>query len=74
MIISFWVEEGKFWGAPQGETPLEVVPVEGEDMKFEVTTLEGQYYELHFIKDEAGKVIKCVVATMGMEMEGAKIK
>ena len=74
MIISFWVEEGKLWGAPEGETPLEVVPVEGEDMKFEVNTAEGQYYELQFVKDESGKVTRCMVTTMGMEMEGVKIK
>ncbi|MBN1223969.1 MAG: hypothetical protein JXB23_12040 [Candidatus Aminicenantes bacterium] len=74
MIISFWVEEGKLWGAPEGESGVELEPVEGEDMKFEVNTPNGQFYELQFIKDESGKVTKCIVATMGMEMEGAKIK
>jgi len=73
-VVSFWVEDGKFWGAPEGETPEELVPVEGEDLKFEINTADGQLMELEFVKDDSGKVTKCIVAMMGMEMEGVKIK
>lgn len=74
MIVSFWVEEGKLWGAPEGESPEELEPVEGENLKFEITTANGQFMELEFVKDDSGKVAKCIVLTMGMEMEGVKIK
>ncbi len=63
MNIKFWVEEEKLWGAP-----------EGEEFKFEITTDDGQYYILDFVKDESGKYNKCIVQAMGMEMEGTRIK
>ena len=43
-------------------------------MKFEITTVNGQFMELEFVKDDSCKVTKCIVLTMGMEMEGVKIK
>ena len=73
-VVKFWVEEGKLWGAPEGETPEELEPVEGEDLKFEINTTDGQFMELEFVKDDSGKVTKCIVMMMGMEMEGIKIK
>ena len=74
MVVSFWVEDGKLVGAPEGETPEELEPVEGEDLKFEINTADGQFMELEFIKDEAGKINTCIVLTMGMELEGVRIK
>jgi hypothetical protein len=74
MVVSFWVEDGKLVGAPEGETPEELEPVEGEDLKFEINTADGQFMELEFVKDESGKVTKCIVLMMGMEMEGVRIK
>lgn len=74
MVVSFWVEDGKLVGAPEGETPEELEPVEGEDLKFEVNTADGQFMELEFVKDEAGKINTCIVLSMGMELEGIRIK
>lgn len=74
MNIKFWVEEEKLWGAPEGETPGELEPMEGEEFKFEITTDDGQYYILDFVKDESGKYNKCIVQAMGMEMEGTRIE
>ncbi len=74
MNIKFWVEDEKFWGAPEGETPAEIVPMEGEEWKFEATTDDGQYYIISFVKDESGKFNKCFVESMGMEIEGTRIK
>lgn len=73
MIISFWEEEGTLWGAPEGETPAEISPMEGETLKFDVD-VEGEYYEIEFVKDESGKVNTCILRTMGMELEGTRIK
>lgn len=74
MVISFTEEDGNLMAAPQGQEAVAIEPVEGEDLKFDVTTPEGQYYELQFIKDDSGKVNSCIITTMGMEMEGTRVK
>jgi hypothetical protein len=75
MVVSFYEEDGVFYGAPEGETPEEIVPVEGEPLKFEVTvSTNGQYYEIEFVKGEDGKIDTCILRTMGMELEGYRIK
>ncbi len=74
MLVSFWVENGGLWGGPEGQEAAELTPVEGNELKFEINTADGQYMELEFIKDESGEVVKCIVLGMGMEMEGVKIK
>ncbi len=74
MNIKFWVEEEKLWGAPEGETPGELEPMEGEEFKFEVTTDDGQYFSIDFVKDKSGKYNKCIIQTMEMEIEGTRIE
>ncbi len=74
MLVSFWVENGGLWGGPEGQEAAELTPVEGNELKFEINTADGQYMELEFIKEESGEVVKCIVLGMGMEMEGVKIK
>ena len=74
MLVSFWVEEGKLWGGPEGQEAAVLEPVEGKPYNFEVHTPDGQVMEMEFVKDEAGKVVKCLVSMMGMDMEGIKIK
>ncbi len=73
MVITFWVEGGVILGAPEGETPAEITPVEGQELKFEAD-VEGQYYELTFVKDELGKVTSCIMSVNGQELEGIKIE
>jgi hypothetical protein len=73
MVITFWVEGGAILGAPEGETPAEIIPVEGQELKFEAD-VEGQNYELTFVKDESGKVTSCIMAVNGMEVAGIKIE
>ncbi len=74
MQVSFWVEGGALWGGPEGQEAAELTPVEGQELKFEINTSDGQFMEVEFVKDESGQVAKCTVLTMGMEMEGIKIK
>jgi len=74
MLVSFWVENGALWGGPEGQEAAELTPVEGNDLKFEINTPDGAFMELEFKKDESGKVVKCAVVGMGMEMEGVKIE
>ena len=74
MNIKFWVEDEKFWGAPEGETPAEIVPMEEEEWKFEATTDDGQYFIITFAKDDSGKFNKCIIESMGMVIEGTRIE
>lgn len=73
MLGSFWVEEGQLWGGPEGQEAAVLEPVEGKPLHFEVDA-GGQIVELEFVKDDAGKVVKCLVDLGGMIMEGVKIK
>lgn len=74
MVVSFYVEDGKLWGAPEGQEAAELEPVEGKPLNFVVNTPDGGVMEMEFVKDDSGKVVKCVVDMMGMAMEGVKIK
>ena len=73
MVVSFWIEGGVILGAPEGETPAEITPIEGQELKFEAD-VEGTYYELTFVKDESGKVTSCIMDVNGMEIEGVKLE
>ena len=73
MVVSFWIEGGVILGAPEGETPAEITPIEGQELKFEAD-VEGTYYELTFVKDESDKVTSCMMVVNGMEIEGVKLE
>ncbi|MCP4724280.1 MAG: hypothetical protein GY863_04560 [bacterium] len=75
MIINFYEEDGSLFGAPEGETPEEIFPVEGEELKFEVS-VNGEDHELTFVRDEeTKKITKCIwkMLAMDMEIEGVKL-
>ena len=76
MIITFLVEDGALYGNQEGDpdppTPLD--PVEGKELEFEATNTNGQFFEISFSRDEDGKITKCLIITMEMEVEGVKIK
>ena len=74
-VITFFVEDGVLMGKDSDDdkgTALE--PVEGQELAFEVTTYEGQYFKITFSRDENGKITQCLLVTMGMEIKGTKIK
>ena len=74
MIVQFTETDGKLFGAPAGETPEEVKPVEGKPLFFDVTVAaNGQYYEMQFVRSEKGVIDKCVLSVMGTTVEGMKI-
>jgi hypothetical protein len=74
LIVQFMEQDGKLFGAPPGETPEEIKPVEGKPLCFAVTLAEsGDYYELQFVRNDKGIIDKCVMSVMGMTVEGMKI-
>jgi hypothetical protein len=75
LTVQFIEQDGKLFGAPPGETPEEIHPVEGKPLCFDVTVAaSGDYYELQFVRNDQGAIDKCVMTVMGMVVEGYKIK
>jgi hypothetical protein len=74
LIVTFSEQDGKLFGAPPGETPEEIHPVEGKPLCFDVTLADsGDYYELQFVRNDKGVIDKCIMSVQGMVVEGAKV-
>lgn len=74
LLVQFSVQDGKLFGAPPGETPEEIVPVEGKPRCFEATVAaNGQYYFLEFVRNDKGVIDKCLMTAEGQVLEGTKI-
>ena len=74
LLVQFTEVDGKLFGAPPGETPEEIKPVEGKPLCFDITVAtNGQYYELQFVRNDKGVIDKCIMSVMGMVVEGMKI-
>jgi hypothetical protein len=74
LLVQFIEQDGKLFGAPPGETPEEIRPVEGKPLCFDVTVAaSGDYYELQFVRNDKGVIDKCIMSVQGMVIEGLKI-
>jgi len=74
LLVQFLEQDGKLFGAPPGETPEEIHPVEGKSLCFDVTVAaSGDYYELQFVRNDKGVIDKCIMSVQGMVIEGTKI-
>ena len=61
-VYLFIEVEGKLKGAPAGEEPLALELVEGEDMTFAGHTPDGVEQFFKFMRNEEGKVAKCILS------------
>jgi hypothetical protein len=75
-VFAFITEEGKLMGAPAGENPSVLKPVEGKDMTFVGYSPDGTEHFFKFVRDEEGKVAKCVLSipTMGLVADMFKME
>jgi len=74
LFVQLIEQDGKLFGAPPGETPEEIHPVEGKPLCFDVTLADsGDYYELQFVRNDKGVIDKCIMSVQGMVVEGAKV-
>jgi hypothetical protein len=76
-VLTFFVRDGVLLGKAVGDSDEEEVtlePVEGKEMGFTTTNSQGMFIELTFSRDENGKITKCLVNAVGMEIEGVRIK
>ncbi len=76
IVFVFTVEDGNLMGAPEGEVPDVLQPVEDKDMSFVGFSPDGAEFQFNFVRDDDGKITKCtiIVPAMGAEVEGARIK
>jgi hypothetical protein len=76
IVFEFTVEDGNLMGAPEGEVPDVLQPIEDTDMTFVGFSPDGAEYQFKFTRDDDGKITKCtvIVPAMGLEVEGARIK
>jgi hypothetical protein len=74
LVVEFTEADGKLFGAPPGQAPEEIMPVEGKPLGFDVTvSTNGEYYELQFVRNDKGVIDKCVMTVQGMVIEGTKV-
>ena len=65
MLVQFTEVEGKLFGAPPGETPEQIMPVEGKALCFDVTLAQsGAYYQLQFVRNDKGVIDKSMEGQM----------
>jgi hypothetical protein len=74
LLVQFTEQDGRLFGAPPGETPEEIKPVEGKPLGFDVTVSDsGEYYELQFVRNDKGVIDKCIMTVQSMVIEGTKL-
>jgi len=75
-VFEIKVEDGNLMGAPEGEVPDVLQPVEDKDMTFIAFNPEGTEYQFKFARDDDGEITKCTasIPAAGIEVEGNKIK
>jgi len=76
LTVVFHVRDGRLYGREEaGGEDDEIKPLDLDKLKFETTVQStGQYYEIGFSRDEAGKVNKCRLSTGGIEIDGVRVK
>jgi hypothetical protein len=76
LVVIYTVEDGVLYGTEENDPnpPSKLDPVEGKELVFETTGDDGNYYVISFSRDEEGKITKSVLAVMGLEIDGVKIK
>jgi len=76
VVFVISVEDGNLMGAPEGEVPEILEPVEDKDMTHVGFSPDGTEYQFKFARDDDGKITKCTISVpaMGLEVEGARIK
>lgn len=75
-VFEIKVEDGNLVGAPEGEVPDILQPVEDTDMTFIGFDPDGREHQFKFARDEDGKITKCTITVpeLGIEVEGERIK
>ena len=76
LVVIYTVEDGVLYGTEENDPnpPSRLDPIEGKELTFETVGDDGNLYVISFSRDEDGKITKSILAVIGMEIEGVKIK
>jgi hypothetical protein len=74
--LKFYIEGGALWADSGDGRPATMKPIENEVFAFTAEDPISGVFEIKFLKDDQGEYSTCHVAntSMGMEIEGTKIK
>jgi len=75
LLITFVLHDGRLYGTEEsGGEEAELKLLDLEKLKFETTVQStGQYYEIGFTRDEAGKINKCQLSSSGIVIDGTRL-
>jgi hypothetical protein len=75
-ILHFYIEDGGLWADSGDGKPATLEPVEDEEFSFTAQDPITGEFGFKFFKDDQGEYTKCHLsnASMGMELEGIRIK
>ncbi|MFC2157031.1 hypothetical protein ACFLT9_04265 [Acidobacteriota bacterium] len=76
IVLKIHVEGGELWGDSGDGKPVTLEPVEDKEFEFTADDPDSGALEIKFVKDDEGNYTSCLInlVTMGVEIEGRKIK
>jgi hypothetical protein len=67
-FVTYYLENGRLRTVHADNAPADCVPVAGQELKFELAALSDPRPQLEFVRDETGRILKCLTRTRGREL------
>jgi hypothetical protein len=67
-FATYFMESGRLRTVHADNAPVDCVPRPGEILKFELATLNEPRPQLEFVRDDNGKIVKCLTRAGGREL------
>jgi len=67
-FVTYFIENGRLRTVHADTMPVDCVPVPGQSLKFELAALSEPRPQLEFVRDENGKIVKCLTRAAGREL------
>jgi hypothetical protein len=67
-FVTYYLENGRLRTVHADNSPVDCVPIPGEGLKFELAALSQPRPQLEFVRDENGKIVKCLTRAGGREL------
>ena len=67
-FVTYYLESGRLRTVHADNAPVDCVPVSGQSLKFELAAMSEPRPQLEFVRDENGKIVKCLTRAGGREL------
>ena len=67
-FVTYYLESGRLRTVHADNAPVDCVPVPGQSLKFELAAMSEPRPRLEFVRDENGKIVKCLTRAGGREL------